>query len=212
MVRSGAEAWNNLIAEHGEVVACYGVKTDTYWQSGVNAWLNDIAPHLGNLGEAPFILEWGAGTGRLAKAAVAALPLGGRLYAYEPAAEVRKVLDANLQGTGAVVVSPLDLAEVPPLDAIYCVFTMHHMDYDALWEFFGFANDHLAPGGTLLFDYIPITTQTGREFLGRKDSSEWPLYIWHPAQIAALMEARVPRLSLVEVIDRPRELQVWRVM
>lgn len=198
--------WDDLLAKYGEIVTCFGAETKNYWESGMHEWENVIAPRL-CLPEMASVMEWGAGSGRIARAAAGNVV---QLWAYEPSGAVRTLLADNLAGTGAEVIGPEGLPTVPPLDALYCVFTMHHMDYDALWEFFGFANEHLAAGGTLLFDYIPITTPVGRGFLARKDTCEWPFYIWHPAQIAALMAARTPRLSLAEVVDRPRELQVWR--
>ena len=198
--------WDDLIAKHGEVVACFGADTDNYWQSGEAAWNRVIAPRLGPL-PGVVVMEWGAGTGRVARAAAGHV---ARLWAYEPSGAARALLQQNLAATSAAVVGPEGLPLVPALDALYCIFTMHHMDYDALWEFFGFAEQRLQPGGVLLFDYIEIMGEIGRAFLARKDSSEWPIYVWHRAQIKSLLLLRAPSLRFVELAERPRELQVWR--
>ena len=87
---------------------------------------------------------------------------------------------------------------------------MHHMTYDGLWELFEYAGEKLVPGGILLFDYVPITTEIGAKFLRRKHKSEWPYSIWHPAQIEAMLAIAAPTLVREEIYDRPRILEVWR--
>jgi len=220
MRRSTPETWDDLLAKHGEVLACFGAATDNYWSSGEKQWADVVAPRLA-LPESPVVMEWGAGSGRLARAA---LPHVGQLWAYEPADAVRALLAENLAaaartslpddrpGTVAVVIGPEELPLVLPqtLDALYCIFVMHHMDYDALWEFFGFAQERLKPGGVLVYDYINIESKAGASFLARKDRSEWPIYIWHESQLLSLVERRAPRLQLLQVVVGVRDIHVWK--
>jgi len=203
--------WDGLVAKHGEVKGFLGGASDNYWASGRATWNNVILSHLLPLGS-PTMLEWGAGSGRITKAALETLPEGSTYYAYEPSAAGRELWEKNLAGADAVMLDETALQSLPAnLTHIFCFFVMHHMDYDALWDFFGYVNEHLAPGGILLFDYIPITTTIGARFLARKDRSEWPSYIWHPAQIRWMLNLRAPRLTRREMLcDRARWLEVWQ--
>lgn len=201
-----ADPWDSLVRKYGEVLTFCGAETADYWASGRASW-RAVEPFL-PFGDAPKVLEWGAGSGRMTRPALESLPAGGELWAYEPSAEARALLTRNAPGAWSI--GPGELETVPAdLTHLFCIFTMHHMDYDALWEFFGFAETHLAPGGVMVFDYIPITTDVGRSFLARKDRSEWPSYIWHPEQVASLLAVRAPSLEHKQTVDRPRELQVW---
>lgn len=210
--KNSPQTWDGLVAKHGETVAFAGNGMTAYFETGDANWSDLILPRLQPLGDRPRALEWGAGSGRVTQAAVRDLSEVGAYWAYEPSEAARELWHENLpEDTLAVLIdTPQHVLPEAKFTHIFCWYTCHHFTYDDWWEFLGFVEQHLAPGGTLLFDYIPTTTLTGQEFLARKDSSEWPLYLWHPEQIAALIAFRAPSLRHVETVDLKRELQVWR--
>jgi len=203
------EAWNNLLGKYGEVVTFLGAESPDYWGSGQWEWESTILPALQPLGAGARLLEWGAGSGRLTKAVLATLEGLGELYAYDPSGAARELwLQHFPEG---IIVGTEELHRLPrDFTHLFCIFVMHHMSYDDLWELFGFTETHLAPGGILTFDYISITSPIAEGFLRRKETSEWPSYMWHPGQIEALLRFRAPSLEWQRTVDRPRELQVWR--
>lgn len=142
--------WDSELA--AQLYDNYNRRHDRY--RAASAFLVEQSP----LATSARVLDFGAGTGVTALAALAAMRSDGRMVCFEPAAAMRRVGETNVMDQRVRWVSTLDSSE--RFDCVLCSATIWQIEpfEDAIDQL---AN-HVAPGGTLSFN-IPGA------YLGRPD-------------------------------------------
>lgn len=177
------EVWGGLLERHGAVQTFHGDPEADYDATGAKEW----AHLLTLLPDRASVLEWGAGDGRITQYA---WPDCGEYVAYEPMEACRACLVERVSGQPVTIVGP-ELLEQDGAGytAIFCWNVLHHCDYDDVWQLARFGAANLSPGGQVLVQYIGFNGH-GLEYLRDcKDTSAWPVYVWHTEQLRGMFAA-----------------------
>lgn len=180
------ELWAQLVADYGLERALGGTAT-RYWESGKQAWerARGLVPCT------DCVLEYGAGAGRIAKAAVHDCKL---LLLYEPCGAVRDLLQEELgtwaspQQEAVRVLSAADLDSLPALDMVCCINVLNHLSYEEVWSFAGFCSEAVSNDTRVLLHYRQ-NWGVGASVLHEGIASDWPMYLWDSAQLRAMFNA-----------------------
>lgn len=175
----------DLLAEQRDFYRADAAQSDRWLSTLIDARNDDpdatryragrqrVANHLSTIGSLGQVLEIAAGTGRLAELY---LPLADSVVLIDPSPESLALAAQRLQPSATTDVKLIEAdifdwdAGAQTFDTILFSAWLHHVPHDQFDRFWGTVQRLLAPGGTVIFDFLDARLPSP----GRVDIPEIP--------------------------------------